>query len=507
MSILSIPFFLLVMAAVCIYWLTPAAHRWWILLLAGGVYIWLANEKSWGACLVMLFMILTAYASALLFILLEGRPGLKRAVMVLAVILEAGLLIRLKDMGFFLQLFHKEAGLPGFLDLAVPMGVSYYTVSLIGYILDTYWGTQEAEKNPFKFLLFGSYFPLLTSGPIVRYRDTGKELFERHRFSWDRLCFAAQRILWGIFKKIVVSDRLAVLVSLVYSDPDTYQGLYVWIAMALFVLQLYTDFSGCLDVLYGVSELFGIRLPENFDLPFAAKNLSEFWRKWHITLGLWLKDYVLYPILKSSPMLWLGGKTRKLFGKKMGKKIPTWCGLFCTWFLIGFWHGGSWNYIIGVGLWQWLVIVLGELTDPFWKKVSKLLKIRTDCFSWHLFQWAKTFVQFMLGLGLFPVNDIREGIRVYQAGFAVFNPWILFDGSLLEMGLLPVEFRILWLSVFLLVASGAVKLVSGLSAREWIARQNLVFRWLVWLGLIMLVLIFGKYGSTYDAAKFIYQGF
>lgn len=506
MDILSFDFFVFTSVAVFLYWVCPKKIRWIVLLISNIMFVWYANNFSKRVCVVMIFLILTAYVAGRLFEKFNSTIQIKKIILLCALVSEAGLLIMLKDMDFFRRYLLFDTVNFQFIYLVAPLGVSYFTLSLIGYILDTYWGGR-VERNLFKFFVFGSYFPLLTSGPIVKYEEISEEIFKIHHLNYDRICFGVQRILWGIFKKIVVSERLSVIVNTVYKDPVAYPGLYVWTAMLLFVFQLYTDFSGCLDIIYGVSDLFGIVLPENFDLPFISVSLSEFWRRWHITLGLWLKSYILYPLLKSRFLIWMGSKTKKLFGKKYGKKIPTWCGLFFSWFLIGFWHGGSWNYIIGVGLWMWFVIVLEDATEDIFKRAVLLLQIRTDCFSWRLFKSVRTVLLFTFGLGMFPAASFMNGLKIYEAGFSVFNPWIFFDESFLEMGLTIIDFGILRLSVLVILVAGMIRFVKKISVREWIAGQNIIFRWFIWIGLFLIVLIYGKYGPGYDAAEFIYRGF
>lgn len=506
MEILSFQFFVFIFFAVFLYWICPKRVRWFVLFISNIIFVWYANNFSRRAYATMLFLILVAYTAGRLFEKFDSNVQLKKIILVCALACEAGILIALKDREFFRRYMPFDITNLQFIYLVAPVGVSYFTLSLIGYILDTYWGAG-IEKNLFKFFVFGSYFPLLTSGPIVKYEEISEEIFKVHHFNYDRMCFGVQRILWGIFKKIVVSERLSVIVDTIYRDSDTYPGLYVWTAMLLFVFQLYTDFSGCLDIIYGVSDLFGITLPENFDLPFVSVSLSEFWRRWHITLGLWLKSYVLYPLLKSRFLTWMGSKTKKIFGKKYGKKIPIWCGLFFSWFLIGFWHGGSWNYIIGVGLWMWFAIILGDAAGNIFKKAASLLSIRMDCFSWRLFQSIRTVMLFAFGLGIFHAAGFMSGLKIYKAGFSVFNPWIFFDESFLEMGLTAIDYRILRLSALIIVAAGMVRFVKKISVRKWIAGQNIAFRWLIWIGLFLIVLIYGKYGPGYDAAEFIYRGF
>lgn len=391
--------------------------------------------------------------------------------------------------------------------MVAPFGISFFALTLIGYILNTYWKVQEVEKNPLKFALFGTYFPLLFSGPIVKYSDTGNELVKEYRFSYQRFAFGGQRILWGLFKKLVISERLSVMVSTIYSDSLTYRGVYVWFAMCLFVLQLYTDFSGCLDVIYGISDLFHIQLPENFAHPFSSRSLSDFWRRWHISLGTWIREYIFFPIMKSSVMVSLMEYLKKKIGKKYGKRIATSIGLFFSWFLVGFWHGGTMNYIFGVGLWMWFVITISELFAPMLERLSDFLNINRDCYSWMLFQRVRTFCLFAFGLGFFPVASFKDGIAFYKAGFSIFNPWVLFDGSVLKLGLTGKDLNILFVSMVIMLIVDKISLIKCVPMREWISNQNFALRWLIWIGLFVSIWIYGLYGPGYNATDFIYTGF
>jgi len=280
------------------------------------------------------------------------------------------------------------------------------------------------------------------------------------------------------------------------------------LAMAVFVLQMYADFSGCIDIVLGVSQLFGIVLPENFNLPFASKTLAEFWRRWHITLGTWLKNYVFYPLLRSPAWTKMTKASKKRFGKKWGKKLPTWLGMLVLWFIIGFWHGGAWNYIVGVGLFQWLIIVLGDMLEPQFKKLNTFLGIRTESFSWKFFQCTRTIIFYMIGLSMFRCYDgILQVGKLYTSLFSEFNPWILFDGSLLQLGLTAEDYRVLFVSILIIAVAGVIRLYQDVSLRIWMSNQVTVFRWAVWIGIFLITLIWGKYGPNYTAAEFIYRGF
>jgi D-alanyl-lipoteichoic acid acyltransferase DltB (MBOAT superfamily) len=309
----------------------------------------------------------------------------------------------------------------------------------------------------------------------------------------------------------VLAERLAIIVSVIYGGGTeeqmgtvTYAGAYIIIGAFAYVFQLYTDFSGCMDMVIGVAQMFGIKLPENFHTPFYATSLSEFWRRWHITLGAWLKDYVLYPTLKSA---WLN-KIRKAikakFGKKAAKEIPTYIGMFITWFGIGFWHGGSWKYICASGLFFFVMIVGGLILAPVFKRLTAFLRIDTGAWSWTLFARLRTACLFTLSVSFGRASSLTTGFKMWRRAFE-WNPWIWVDGSLYNLGLDRLDF---WVMVFGMAALFVVsKFQQSGSIREKVAGQNIVFRWTVYLGLFVAVLLFGMYGQGYNPADFIYGGF
>ena len=507
MSITSIEFFGFVVLAVMLYYIIPLRFRWLSLLACSVFYLYKANDVR--LLLVMFAAIFVAYLAGLV---LEKKKN--KIILSVTLIFIVGILLYLKEVNFFLGLARLTGNALGQkwsisnLQLMEPLGISYYTLNLVSYVLDVYWGVSDAQRNFPKFMLFAGYFPAMVSGPIIRYREMEESLYSGHKISYQNICFGAQRIIWGLFKKLVVSERLAVLVNTVYGDYSTYAGLYIFIAAICFVFQLYTDFSGCIDIVLGVSELFGIVLPENFQTPFFSKNASEIWRRWHITLGAWLKDYVLYPILKTSLWQKIGQAIKSRFGKKAAKKIPVWLGLFCSWFLIGMWHGGSWNYIFGSGLLWWILIVSGEACEPLFQWIIQKLKINTECFSWKLFQSVRTFMCFTFGLSFFrSYGGFMEGIQLWKSAFSIFNPWILFDGSLYELGLDEKNFRVLLISLAVLGIGGIMREHLKRPIREWLSEQNIVFRWGMLLLLIFSIAVFGMYGSGYNAQAFIYEQF
>ena len=382
------------------------------------------------------------------------------------------------------------------------IGISYYSLIMIGYLIDIYRGTCKAQKNIFKCALFMSYFPILSSGPFIRYNEISENLYGKHKLDYKKVCNGSLRILWGAFK---ISSRLGFYVDTVYENLNIYQGFYVIIAVLFFTLQLYTNFSGSIDVIMGISEIFGIALPENFNLPFFSKTITEFWRNWHITLGAWLRDYIFYPLLKSKFMQWLMRVCKERFGKKVGKKIPLYISMLIMWILIGLWHGGTYTYIIGSGLLQFLFIFFEDVLAGSVKKINKKIGINTEVFSYKLYQTIRTFLLFSFSMIFFRANSIMKAFKIIKSMF-VWNPGILTDVDLIcKAGIGIRDLEILCVSLVILFI--VEMLMRKNNVRDMLFKQNIIFRWGILYILIFSIIIFGCYGPDYDATAFIYQNF
>lgn len=507
MSLASINFIIFAFIVLLIYYIFPQKIRWVWLLAASAVFYLIAS--GWEMLLILSLYIVINWIASIVLTKTEGIG--RRLTYWCALLLDIGGLYLFKYQSFLTGTINGIGSLFGHSDimpvfsLLSPLGLSFFALILIGYLTDVYWRGIQPQKNLAKVALFTGYFPLMTSGPIVRYTDMRDKLYSVHVFDWIRVRMGIERMVWGFFEKMVISERMAIIVNTVYGDYENYPGYYSLFAIVCFTLQLYTDFAGCMDIVIGLSEAFGIILPENFNTPFFATSLSEFWRRWHITLGTWLRYYVLNPILKSELWRRMKKKSRKRFGDKKGELPPLYLGLFLSWFIIGLWHGGSWNIIFGVGIWCWFIIVLGELLAPIGKWILDKTEIKTECFSWRLFQRIRTFVIFAVGLSFFRAESLTEGMKFWGGIFSENNPWILFDRSLFNLGLDAQDFLVGVAALFIFLIVSVLK--QKMNIRETLQRQNLLFRWLVMLTLIFSILLFGLYGTGYNAQNFIYQGF
>lgn len=512
MSIISLSFLVFVLFCMVIYYALPQKWQWVELLIMSLIFYCLSIEPY--TIIYVVISTVSAYSATCLCGMTKGKYSqkklFKQSVVFFAIFINIGLWFLFKGKGFwgavaesskvlFISRFSQ-------MNLMAPLAMGYYTLQVIGYILDCYWGVVKPQKNILKLFLFVVFFPQLITGPISRYGQL-ESLYQSHLFSYKNVTYGAQRILWGFFKKLVIAERVSVLVNGVWSDLSNYTGYWYIIAFLLYPLQVYTDFSGCMDIVLGVAEIFGIKLPENFNNPFMAKTLQEIWQRWHISLGLWAKDYIMFPLLKSRFLVKMGVRVKKKFGKRIGKLIPTAIGMLGLWIVLGIWHG-EFKYIIGVELWYWSMLVLGEAFRPILQKLNQILGVHQSSFSWRMFQRIRTYFIFAVGLIFFRVEYIREAFAYLKVMFLTFgsNPWIFFNGNVLNLGVSYIDINLLIFSTALLIIVAILREKNGY-ARDWMAQQILPFRWGVWIMLFVIVLVYGKYGPGYDAAEFIYKGF
>ena len=494
-----------------VYYLCPKKWQWIVLLCCSFIYYFLAATAY--TIIFLLISSIIAYLSAIIIEVQRENGRLILYITLVSIVINVGIWFAVKGSQFWVSGSRFLNGFFHFIPVLHPLpivsalGMGYYTAQVIGYILDVYWDNIKPQHNPAKIILFVSFFPQLTVGPISRYNDLDI-LFKPHLFSYKNLCFGSQRILWGLYKKIVISDRVGIIVNGIWSDTVSYNGVWLWIAVFLYPIQIYTDFSGCMDIVLGAAELFDIPLRENFRNPFFARNSQEFWQRWHITLGTWARDYVYYPVLKSKFLINLGRQTKKRFGKRLGKFIPWSLGMAVLWFVMGFWHG-SMQHIVGVSLWFWLMLILAELLEPLLCYLIKTFSIRTEALSWHIFQSFRTYLVYSVGAVAFSAVGLSGALKHYGlliTSFKSINPWVLFDGSILNLGVTWRDINLIIIGVFLLLIVAILRERFDY-ARVWIQKQNVGFRWLIWYGLFLMVLVFGLYGEGYDASTFIYQGF
>ena len=509
MTVTSFHFFILLAVGVAIYYIVPRKVQWLVLLALSIVfYVYAATPYT------MIFLGLSTLISYVATVAIDklGPGGVSKAVTrisVAAVFLNVIIWFLLKGSSFWIlgsKMIHHvipQASVLEALPLAGALGMGYYTAQTIGYILDVAWGNAAVQKNPIKLFLFICFFPQLTVGPISRYNDLSV-IYEGHDFSYQNICFGCQRILWGLFKKLVISDRTGLIVNGIWDGEASFGGAWFWLAVFLYPLQIYTDFSGCMDIVLGAAELFDIHMAENFRNPFFSKNSQEFWQRWHITLGTWAREYVYYPVLKSKFLVNLGKKSKKRFGKRIGKFIPWAVGMGILWFVMGFWHG-SVQHIFGVSLWFWTMLILSELFKPLLTKLIEIFHIKTESLAWHIFQSVRTYIVYAVGVVFFSSPGLRGAFHHYKLLLTSFSHASK-GGGLDLLGVTAKDVWVIALGTLVLFVVDVLR-EKHTYTRYWIAKRGVVLRLLIWIVLFFSVFILGLYGIGYDASSFIYQGF
>lgn len=375
----------------------------------------------------------------------------KKIVLGIIVCIDIGLLFVFKDFNFFLEILRTKSYFTGYyyainnIDVLVPFGISIYTLVLIGYVIDVYNKKIPLERNPIKLFLVAGFYPILFYGPIIRFSEIKDNFCENKKYSYDDFYHGVQRIILGVFKKFLIADKLGIIVDTIYNDTIAYSGSYLWIATGLFVIQFYAEFSGYIDIVLGFSRLFGIDLPENFECPFSAKSVEEFWKRWNITLNIWANDYILDPIIN---------KKQSLKNKKYIFYIKKYAGMFLMWFFIGLWYGDTWNYVFGFGIFIWILIVLSDLLNPLYISIIKGLKLNTEHYIYIKFQQIRTFFIITLCFFFFRSQEgLLSGFQILKNALIDFQPNIVVDVSLMKLGLDEKEIHGLGISLLIFIVS------------------------------------------------------
>lgn len=525
MTFISGLFFVFILITVLVYFLTPMKCRW-IVLLAASVVFYLFSGIEQIAFIVLSSLcvyasarwmdaVYTAQDAAIKTGNLDtaAKKSLKlgnkkkcRRILTGTVLILLAVLLYCKMGNRVLEALNQIASFEqkDWMKIIVPLGVSYYTFSMTGYLADVYWRKERAETNYFKFALFVFYFPQILQGPIARHKKLAGQLTEGHAFDEKRIWYGIQLAIWGYFKKLVIADRLAVFVNEVFNNYMDYTGLVFVVATLFGSVVLYCDFSGCMDIASGVSEIFGIELEKNFERPFFAKSAAEFWRRWHITLGSWFKDYVYMPLVISPHVIKLSQKVKKVFGSRAGKATMSVIPLACVWLLTGLWHGTGYNYIAW-GMYWGGIIIISTVFAPEIKKLNEFLRINTEAGSWKVWQMVRTFLLFSVGRMITLPGHLRTTLDILEKIFRNLDPWIFVDGSLYEYGLNQKNFAFAMFSI--LILWGVSMLQEKGSVRDRIAGCNLVIRWGIYYLAIFSIVIFGIYGSGVNNSVFTYMNY
>lgn len=479
----SVPFlFYFLPAVLLVYFLVPKRAKNGVLLLSSLVFY------GWGEPRYLPVMLVSILQGYIFGRLIERFRDTRRAklFLVLSVLLSLGTLAYFKYADFMIANLNALTGLSApLLRLALPVGISFYTFQILSYTVDVYRGTVPAQRNFIDLAAYIAMFPQLIAGPIVRYSDIAVQLKTREH-SVSEAASGARRFILGLAKKILLANLLGELVSSFRASADL-SVLYYWLGAIAFTLQIYYDFSGYSDMAIGLGRIFGFRFSENFQYPYLSGSITEFWRRWHISLGSWFRDYLYIPL----------GGNRKGSARQL-------LNILLVWLATGLWHGAAWNFVVW-GLLNAFFILLAEEFKPVSQRFRAKHERLVSGFGYRVFETLRTFLLMCSLRVLDCYRDVEVSFRALGTVFTDFNWGEAFSGALLQLGLTGADYLIAAVGVVIMFAVSCVQEKHG-SVRE-VLWEKPVLCYAVFFVLAVAVLTFGAYGVGYDAAQFIYNQF
>jgi len=519
----TLNFVFFIVALLSVFYITGRKYRWIVLLAAGAIFYFLLSKflilhiiivssLTWfiASRISRLFTLEKSLLNTSEDIDPEDKKNIKKSysrkrtgLLLLGCIILFGSLLFFKFYNPIADSLLSET--ITFKRIIIPVGISFYTLQIGSYLFDVYNRNVTAEKNILRFILFSSYFPGILQGPISRYKELSNELKCIKEYDHERFVTGFIKVLWGYFKKMIIADRLFVLTSAFFGNIEKFEGFTVFLFAIVNLIRIYTDFSGGIDISVGISKMLGIDLVGNFNLPFFSKNISEFWRRWHITLGTWLKDYVFFPLSFSKPMSNLSKSLRKL-SVWASRYLPSILCMVVLWFCSAVWHGEGVKFLFW-GAFHWFFITLDILfekkLDTGISKMKPLLKKLTNGI-----RMVATFILVSVGELIFSSATLKSALG---AIVSIFRPWNFSILSLESLQTFALDIPDLLVGVIAIILLFAVELLIYLqlvpNPAGSIYRKKLPVRWLILLFLIFIIVIFGVYGYGYDPIPFEYFKF
>lgn len=496
MSFNSLDFLLFFPIVVLVYFIIPHKIRWIWLLLSSYYFYMSWNPKY--ALLMGTSTILTYICG----ILIEkehqknkdNSNTRKKVWMALCLLINLSILFFFKYFNFttssIANLF-EALGIrtaPIRFDVLLPVGISFYTFQAIGYTIDVYRGDIKPEKNIFKYALFISFFPQLVAGPIERSVNFLPQISKTHRFNYRRVKNGLLLMLWGFFLKIVIADRAAIIVNQVFNNSSEYTGIAFILATLLFSIQIYCDFNSYSTIAVGAAQVLGFRLMTNFEEPYLSLSITEFWRRWHISLSTWFRDYLYIPL----------GGNRKGKTKKYRNTLIV--------FLVsGLWHGAGWTYFIW-GLLHGIYQILEGVLLPFKKRMEERLKINTSVFSYKLANNIKTILLVNFAWIFFRADSLSQALTIIRKIFGDTDLRQLNLDYIYTLGMNEKNLFYLVIAMLVLLVVSICH-YHDIHLRPLIEKQQLWLRWGIYYLIIFSILTFGVLGIAYETSPFIYFQF
>lgn len=467
------------------FFLVPHKYRW-VLLLGASYYFYM----SWRPKYIVVLLAMTAIGYlAGVWLARDKDPERRRIMLVVSLVASSGILLFFKFFNFSSPVFQSilsSFGIPNFVSeyATLPLGISFFTLQVMSYMIDVYRGTVKVEKHSGIYALFVAFFPQLLAGPIGRANHLLPQYYEPYIPDYERIVSGLQRMVWGLFKKLVIADRLAIMVNTVYGNPTDYTGLPLILATYAFAVQLYCDFSGYMDIAIGAARVLGFTLTENFQQPYRAQSIPDFWRRWHISLSNWLRDYLFYPMQRTL--------IRRQFPRILLLTLPP----MVTMLVSGLWHGEGLNFIIWGAL-HGIFMVIAVLWSQVKKNISWSISLPSRvsaglrifvtfnlvCFTWIFFRAAS------LSDAIYIIKHLFVNLGAQSSLFDLM-PGGFYDWMIAILAILFME----------VVQDVQVK-KGGL--RQVVRTQPVWLRWSIYFGLVMIIFIFGRF----EATEFIYSRF
>lgn len=490
----SLSFLVFFPTVLAVYFIIPRKIRYIWLLVTSYYFYMCWNEKY--ALLIALSTFIT-YLSGIL-ISKTSSVFWRKMWVALSFISNISILVFFKyfyfitdNLNILLGRFGMSA-IGGDINIILPVGISFYTFQALSYTMDVYRRDMEPEKNILKYALFVSFFPQLVAGPIERSKNLVSQINKCHEFklwNYQRIVDGLGLMLWGYFLKMVVADRLAIFVDNAYDNFMYYGACELIVATIFFAFQIYCDFASYSTIAVGAAKIMGFELMENFNTPYLARSISEFWRRWHISLSTWFRDYLYFP---------MGGS--RCFRPR------AYFNLMVTFLVSGLWHGADWRYIIW-GAIHGVYQVIGRATAGIKKKFYEKFNVRTDNFSFGLMKTVVTFILVDFAWIFFRADTFKSALLIIERMFTRFNPWIFFDESIYNLGLSRREFGIAVFSIVVLFAHDFIKYFINEDVLAWFKEQGHIFRGLLYIAGVVMIMVFGIYGPNFNPPQFVYFQF
>jgi alginate O-acetyltransferase complex protein AlgI len=483
----SLQFLLFFPLTTILYYLLPHKYRWAFMLLASCIF-YCAFIPIY--ILILFFTIIIDYTAG---IYIEKNEGTRRKwFLILSIIANLGTLCMFKYYNFFIDnvnglfhnVFHMQGDLP-FLNIILPIGLSFHTFQAMSYTIEVYRGNQKVEKHLGIYALYVMFYPQLVAGPIERPQHILHQLHEEHPLRYENIIIGLKIMLMGYFKKAVVADRLAVFTDPIFNHPKDYPAEMLVIATVFFSIQLFCDFSGYSDIAVGTARVLGIQLMQNFNNPYKSQNITEFWRRWHISLSSWLNDYLFTPIAIS---------------KRDWGKWGVVYSMIITFTLIGLWHGANWTYVL-FGLFHGIAVAFEFLTKSLRKSISKI----TPTFIYVSVSIFLTFLFWNFTQIFFRALNVEQAIyivRLMPSGIIHLPRFFMHMHSYLPaLRITNVEFLVSLLVIFIILSADFLQ--SKKSIRLMIDRRPFLLRWSLYYSIVLIIIVLG----VFENRQFIYFQF